>query len=111
VLHALNLRQPRSILNVFRAAASCATFGVWWTITASRISNIERVSRFLNRRLPREIAWEALMFTLEELATIPLFSTLGEKELEYLAGAVEDCTAASCHSHPSSRSRLLEFAC
>jgi thioredoxin reductase (NADPH) len=30
------------------------------------------------------------MFTIEELATIPLFSTLGEKELEYLAGAVED---------------------
>jgi thioredoxin reductase (NADPH) len=30
------------------------------------------------------------MFTLEELATIPLFSTLGDKELEYLAGAVED---------------------
>ena len=34
--------------------------------------------------------WEAVMFTIEELATIPLFSTLGEKELEYLAGAVED---------------------
>ncbi len=30
------------------------------------------------------------MFTIEELATIPLFSTLEEKELEYLAGAVED---------------------
>ena len=30
------------------------------------------------------------MFTIEELATIPLFSALGEKELEYLAGAVED---------------------
>ena len=30
------------------------------------------------------------MFTVEELATIPLFSALGEKELEYLAGAVED---------------------
>src|ERR1700740_2164119 len=30
------------------------------------------------------------MFTIEELVTIPLFSTLGEKELEYLAGAVED---------------------
>lgn len=30
------------------------------------------------------------MFTVEELAAIPLFSTLGEKELEYLAGAVED---------------------
>ena len=30
------------------------------------------------------------MFTVEELATIPLFSELGEKELEYLAGAVED---------------------
>ncbi|OBF29310.1 pyridine nucleotide-disulfide oxidoreductase [Mycobacterium sp. ACS1612] len=30
------------------------------------------------------------MFTIEELATIPLFSTLGEKELEFLAGAVED---------------------
>jgi thioredoxin reductase (NADPH) len=30
------------------------------------------------------------MFSIDELATIPLFSTLGEKELEYLAGAVED---------------------
>ena len=30
------------------------------------------------------------MFTVDELATIPLFSALGEKELEYLAGAVED---------------------
>ncbi|MCV7408381.1 pyridine nucleotide-disulfide oxidoreductase [Mycobacterium florentinum] len=30
------------------------------------------------------------MFTIEELAEIPLFSTLKEKELEYLAGAVED---------------------
>ena len=30
------------------------------------------------------------MFTIEELATIPLFSELGEKALEYLAGAVED---------------------
>ena len=30
------------------------------------------------------------MFTIDELATIPLFSTLGDKELEYLAGAVED---------------------
>src|SRR6201995_1614681 len=37
-----------------------------------------------------EKGWEAAMFTIEELATIPLFSTLGEKELEYLAGAVED---------------------
>ena len=30
------------------------------------------------------------MFTIEELGTIPLFSALKEKELEYLAGAVED---------------------
>src|SRR4051794_10331027 len=30
------------------------------------------------------------MFTIEELATIPLFSALEEKELEYLAGEVED---------------------
>ena len=30
------------------------------------------------------------MFSIDELATIPLFSTLGEKELEYLAGTVED---------------------
>jgi thioredoxin reductase (NADPH) len=30
------------------------------------------------------------MFTIEELATIPLFSALAQKELEYLAGAVED---------------------
>ena len=28
------------------------------------------------------------MFSIEELATIPLFSTLGDKELEYLAGEV-----------------------
>ena len=34
--------------------------------------------------------WEAVMFTIEELATISLFSALGEKELEYLAGVVED---------------------
>ena len=30
------------------------------------------------------------MFTVDEIAAIPLFSALGEKELEYLAGAVED---------------------
>jgi thioredoxin reductase (NADPH) len=30
------------------------------------------------------------VFTVEELATIPLFSALAQKELEYLAGAVED---------------------
>ena len=30
------------------------------------------------------------MFTIEELTTIPLFSALKEKELEYLAGTVED---------------------
>jgi thioredoxin reductase (NADPH) len=30
------------------------------------------------------------MFSIDELATIPLFSTLAQKELEYLAGAVED---------------------
>src|SRR5262245_11617192 len=30
------------------------------------------------------------MFTVDELATIPLFSELGDKELEFLAGAVED---------------------
>ena len=30
------------------------------------------------------------MFTIEELATVPLFSALGEKELEYLAGTVQD---------------------
>lgn len=30
------------------------------------------------------------MFTIEELATVPLFSELGDKELEFLAGAVED---------------------
>src|SRR5262249_49170382 len=34
--------------------------------------------------------WEVVMFTVDELATIPLFSELGEKELEFLAGAVED---------------------
>ena len=30
------------------------------------------------------------MFTVAELATLPLFSALAQKELEYLAGAVED---------------------
>jgi thioredoxin reductase (NADPH) len=30
------------------------------------------------------------VFTVDELATIPLFSTLAQKELAYLAGAVED---------------------
>ena len=30
------------------------------------------------------------MFTVDELAGLPLFSALTEKELEYLAGAVED---------------------
>ena len=30
------------------------------------------------------------MFTIDELATIPLFSDLEEKALEYLAGEVED---------------------
>jgi thioredoxin reductase (NADPH) len=34
--------------------------------------------------------WEAVMFTIDELATIPLFSALEEKSLEYLAGEVED---------------------
>src|SRR6478609_11304876 len=34
--------------------------------------------------------WEAVMFTIDELATIPLFSELKEKALEYLAGEVED---------------------
>src|SRR6201993_1972649 len=44
----------------------------------------------LIQRHPCVKSWEAVMFTIEELATIPLFSTLGDKELEYLAGAVED---------------------
>lgn len=30
------------------------------------------------------------MFTIDELATIPLFTALGDKELEFLAGTVED---------------------
>ena len=34
--------------------------------------------------------WEAAMFTIDEIAGIPLFSTLEEKALEYLAGEVED---------------------
>jgi thioredoxin reductase (NADPH) len=34
------------------------------------------------------------MFTIDELATIPLFSALDEKELEYLAGEVEDIHVA-----------------
>ncbi|MDT5236213.1 MAG: thioredoxin reductase [Mycobacterium sp.] len=31
-----------------------------------------------------------IVFTVDELATIPLFSALAQNELEYLAGAVED---------------------
>ncbi len=34
------------------------------------------------------------MFTIDELATIPLFSTLEENELQYLAGEVEDIHVA-----------------
>ncbi|RDH79810.1 pyridine nucleotide-disulfide oxidoreductase [Mycolicibacterium moriokaense] len=34
------------------------------------------------------------MFTIDELATIPLFSTLQRRELEYLAGEVEDIRVA-----------------
>jgi thioredoxin reductase (NADPH) len=30
------------------------------------------------------------VITVDELATIPLFSALAQNELEYLAGAVED---------------------
>jgi thioredoxin reductase (NADPH) len=30
------------------------------------------------------------VFTVDELATIPLFSALAQQELEYIAGAVED---------------------
>lgn len=47
------------------------------------------------------------MFTLEELATISLFSTLGDKELEYLAGAVEDIhlIPGEYVGHDSRRSR------
>jgi thioredoxin reductase (NADPH) len=37
-----------------------------------------------------EQGWEAVMFTVNELATVPLFSALEEKALEYLAGEVED---------------------
>ena len=44
--------------------------------------------------------WEATMFTIEELATIPLFSALKEKELEYLAGAVEDGPRDREHREP-----------
>jgi len=33
---------------------------------------------------------EGIVFTVDEIATLPLFSTLAEDELEYLAGAVED---------------------
>jgi thioredoxin reductase (NADPH) len=33
---------------------------------------------------------EGIVFTVDEIATIPLFSVLAQNELEYLAGAVED---------------------
>ena len=33
---------------------------------------------------------EGIVFTVDEIATIPLFSALAQNELEYLAGAVED---------------------
>ena len=42
-----------------------------------------------------EKGWEAVMFTIEELATVPLFSALGEKELEYLAGTVQEVFRAA----------------
>lgn len=33
---------------------------------------------------------EGIVFTVDEIATIPLFSALAQNELEYLAGTVED---------------------
>src|SRR6201991_5345560 len=33
---------------------------------------------------------EAIMFSIDELAAVPLFSALEDKELDYLAGNVED---------------------
>src|SRR5690348_10503828 len=59
------------------------------TIPASKIST-PRAKPPLWLSGPGESSWEAVMFTIEELARIPLFSTLGDKELEYLAGSVED---------------------
>src|SRR5689334_5145322 len=48
-------------------------------------------ARFLQGfQTPHSKPLEAVMFTIEELATIPLFSALEEKALEYLAGEVED---------------------
>jgi thioredoxin reductase (NADPH) len=44
----------------------------------------------MGRRDAGEQGWEAVMFTIEELATVPLFSALEDKALEYLAGEVED---------------------
>ncbi len=38
---------------------------------------------------------EGIVFTVDEIATLPLFSTLAEDELEYLAGAVEDIHLAA----------------
>ncbi|HEX3284142.1 MAG TPA: FAD-dependent oxidoreductase [Mycobacterium sp.] len=45
------------------------------------------------------------MFTIDELTTLPLFSELGDKELEFLAGAVEDIhlTAGEYVAHEGER--------
>src|SRR6476659_4019670 len=88
----------------FEADASCAAMVIRSTISAwiYPTPHAQPLPRFgsttWTRRSPMvtscrdasEHSWEAVMFTIDELATIPLFSALGEKELEFLAGAVED---------------------
>ena len=54
------------------------------------IFDTEREAPAANQQRLRETVWEAVMFTTEELVAIPLFSTLGPKELQYLVDAVED---------------------
>jgi thioredoxin reductase (NADPH) len=62
----------RSVLSCrFEADAPCAA-----TVVGSTIPSLRKL--------------EAVMFTIDELVTIPLFSDLEEKALEYLAGEVED---------------------
>src|ERR1700757_2860063 len=82
-------RPPGVDPNIFGADASCAAMGVRGTIPPSKISTPHAKAALVNQGLAKEFGRQ-VMFTIEELATIPLFSTLGEKELEYLAGAVED---------------------
>ena len=86
----------------FGADTSCAAMVVRWCISAWIFSKPHAkplpaapLGRGANGRSWAAGTWstkngEAVIFTVEELAALPLFAALGETELEYLAGAVED---------------------